>query len=64
MKKLHEEQKKKKYRLLFVQEECLQVEIYANDEEQAEQIASDLDYSEFRSKSCDFNMIAIEEIEE
>lgn len=64
MRELHQEQEKKKYRVSFVREEYLYTEIYANDEDQAYQIAKEIDYEEFYSKSCDLNWIETEEIEE
>lgn len=63
MNELHKESEKKKYRVSLVQEEYLSVDVYANDEDQAYQIALEMDYQEFRSKLCDLNLIEVEEID-
>jgi len=48
-----EEHKKNEYRVYFIREEFLFVDIYANDEDQAYLIAKEVDYDEFEKGDCD-----------
>ncbi len=58
------EHPKKKYKLTFIREEYLHVELYANDEDQAYEMASDLDYEDFETGDTSLDYLYAEEVEE
>lgn len=55
---------KKTYRVTFLQEEYLHTFVEAEDEEEAREIASELEYEDFKSGDCDLTFIDAQSIED